>query len=114
MIPVAHIELAVNGNPHVVGDIVFTYVHNILHLVRDVSRQDWFTGDSGREKGEEVNERGWGRGGGGGRGGSGRGGGGVEEDEGEKGNKVGGDERGGDEGGGSQSECTHLVNREGS
>ena len=53
MIPVAHIEHAVNGNPHMVGNTVLSDVHDILHLVGDAGRKDKLTG---REEGEEANK----------------------------------------------------------
>lgn len=44
-VPVTHIQLVVNGNPHMVRDIVLPDVHNVLHLVRYVGGQDGLAGD---------------------------------------------------------------------
>ena len=47
-VPVTHVQLVVNGNPHVVGNVVLPDVHNVLHLVCDVGGQDGLTGDPGK------------------------------------------------------------------
>ena len=59
-VPVPHVDLEVNGHSDMVWDVVFTYVHNILHLEGGEGRG----GEGGREGGKEE----------GGRGGEGRGG----------------------------------------